>query len=161
MVIPEDKSAIQVWSPYVYHCRVSEVNVGLFLCEVKQQQLTVPFYSDQARIDMLPDGVLSEMFAISRVKPTGYNRIRRVECQWWIILAHVCRRWRQMIFAFPWHRNLRIPCNVRRPTRTSLDIWPLFPLTLIYRAGDASAHDLDAHENIVAGLQHRERVSMS
>jgi hypothetical protein len=108
---------------------------------------------------MLPDDVLLEIFAISRVKPTGYNRIRRVECQWWIILVHVCRRWRQMNFAFPWHLDLRIPCHVRRPTRTSRDIWPLFPLALIYRAGDASAYDLDAHENIVAALQHRERVS--
>ena len=159
ILIPEDKSAIQVWSPYVYHCRVSETNVGLFFCEVKQQHLTVPIYTDQARIDMLPDDVLLEIFAISRVKPTGYNRIRRVECRWWIILVHVCRRWRQMIFGFPWHLDLRIPCHARRPTRTSLNIWPLFPLALIYRAGDASAYDLDAHENIIAALQHRERVS--
>ena len=94
---------------------------------------------------MLPDDVLLEIFDFS---------VREQRIQEWITLAHVCRRWRSVVFQSPHRLNLRLVCTAKTPARDTLDIWPPFPLII---------HDWDRKpgevDNIIAALEHNDRVS--
>jgi hypothetical protein len=103
---------------------------------------------------MLPDDILLEMFNFYvdmprylRVFPTGKEK------EEWIKLAHVCRRWRSVVFQSPGRLNLRLVCTAVTPVRDALDIWPPFPL-IIYTYGKTSS----SLNNIVAALEHNDRV---
>ena len=75
----------------------------------------------------------------------------------WITLAHVCRRWRSVIFQSPHRLNLRLFCTPKTPTRDSLDIW--LPLPLIIRHipldNDEPPSIMD---NTIAALERNDRV---
>ena len=75
--------------------------------------------------------------------------------QWWKPLIDVCRRWRNIIFSSPHHLDLKIGCTERTPTRTSLDIWPPFPITIYCFPRDL---DEEGQDNIFAALEHHDRV---
>jgi hypothetical protein len=47
----------------------------------------------------------------------------------WHTLVHVCRRWRDVVFASPRRLNLRLLCR-KRPVREMLDIWPALPIEI-------------------------------
>jgi hypothetical protein len=46
------------------------------------------------------------------------------------VLAHICQRWRRIIFAFPVHLNLRLECNSRIVAKAALDLWPTLPIVI-------------------------------
>src|SRR5579863_14023 len=75
----------------------------------------------------------------------------------WIKLTHVCRRWRAIILASPQRLHLRVTCDHRTPVKTSLDIWPPFPIAVI--STPYLTIDEKGEENIVAALEHRDRIS--
>jgi hypothetical protein len=65
--------------------------------------------------------------------------------------VHVCRRWRQIIFASPRHLHLQLGCkrNMRTPFRKHLDFWPAFPIFInysLYRDGP------NINDNVMAAL---------
>ena len=106
---------------------------------------------------MLPDDVLLEIFDFRR---------RDHDCSWtpekvwdWHILAHVCRRWRQITFASPLRLNLQISCTFGTPVRKSIDIWPAFPIALQYdpdgRPRTLAPTDEDS---VTAALKHISRI---
>jgi hypothetical protein len=105
-------------------------------------------------IDMLPDEALLEIF-------DSYKRITRgsiVKPVWkWQTLAHVCRRWRNIILASPRRLELRITCTHRTPTRKYLDIWPPFPISIIY-FDLGKKMDAEGEDNIIAAMEQRDRV---
>ncbi|KAI0291188.1 hypothetical protein B0F90DRAFT_1929002, partial [Multifurca ochricompacta] len=72
----------------------------------------------------------------------------------WYTLVHVCRRWRQLIFASPRRLDLKLLCGPRTPVRRILDCWPPLPLAinndLISSEGD--------EDNLVAALEHPDRI---
>jgi F-box-like len=73
---------------------------------------------------MLPDYVLLEIFDlyVDEDMSEGYKSVfkkRRIE---WITLAHVCRRWRSVVFQSPLRLNLRLFCTPQTPARDTLDI---------------------------------------
>ena len=70
----------------------------------------------------------------------------------WITLAHVCRRWRSVVFRSPRRLNLRLLCTPLTPTRDTLDIWP--PLPLIIRVESEPPRV----EDVIAALEHNECV---
>ena len=76
-----------------------------------------------------------------------------VRSQRWIKLAHVCRRWRYIIFASPLRLNLGLLCRGSNPVREMLDIWPPFPIEII---GDRCSEE--GADNIIAALEHNDRV---
>jgi hypothetical protein len=85
------------------------------------------------------------------------NKKQRIEA--WITLAHVCRRWRSVVFQSPRRLNLRLLCETKTPVRDTLDIWPPLPLiiqecivTLNRRNGKSGL------DNIIAALEHNDRV---
>ena len=74
---------------------------------------------------------------------------------WWKNLTDVCQRWRYIIFASPHGLDLRLVCTHRTPTRTSLDIWPPFPISISCPFWDL---DDEGQDNIIAALEHHDRV---
>ena len=104
---------------------------------------------------MLLDDVLLEIFDFCR--KIYYDQPGRLHCKsflvWdWCLLAHVCRRWRQVIFQSPQRLNLQIFCKDRTPVRTNLGIWPALPMVLSLSATS------DDDDNAIAALEHRNRV---
>jgi hypothetical protein len=103
-------------------------------------------------IDKLTDNVLLEIFDfyLDNENPSG---LRNVDV--WHTLVHVCRRWRNVVFASPRRLNLRLLCRRDRPVRAMLDIWPALPIVIediwigMWEVG------LD---NIIAALEHPDRV---
>ena len=70
----------------------------------------------------------------------------------WQSLAHVCRRWRGLVFGEPRRLNLRLRCTTRTPARKTLDVWPALPLLI---KGDVSESSVD---NVIAVLEHSDRI---
>ena len=114
-------------------------------------------YRRTAIIDPLPDDVLLEIFDLCLQDPTDYTiqRMRK-----WLKLAHVCQRWRRIIFASPRRLNLSLICTYGTPVRRNLVYWPLtFPLTVDYSKAscrsDPTPYD---NNNMVAALTHADRI---
>jgi hypothetical protein len=102
-------------------------------------------------IHTLPDDALLEIF----------NRYREDQLYfftwWWETLAHVCRRWRRIVFESPKHLHLLLACNGNTPTTTALDTWPPLPIAITCFPWHARTEE--GVENIVAALICRDRVS--
>ena len=77
---------------------------------------------------------------------------------------HVCRRWRQIVFASPRRLSLRILCTWRTPVRENLGIWPAFPIDVDdnLQPDNTLEHSIVAaftyRNNIFAALKHPDRV---
>jgi hypothetical protein len=91
------------------------------------------------------------------------NIFRQYLCaapQLWPILAHVCRRWQQLILRSPVGLQLRLYCTHGTPVLKALDYWPALPLVMNY--GGSPMLDPPAPEdsdNIIAALKQSDRVS--
>ena len=69
------------------------------------------------------------------------------------MLAHVCRRWRTVVFQSPRRLNLRLFCTPGTPARDSLDIWPPFPL-IISESHDPFYEETSSVDNTIAAFEH-------
>jgi hypothetical protein len=98
---------------------------------------------------MLPDNVLLEIFNFYRENTTFRIDVGLISTWRRKALIQVCRRWRHVIFGSPRRLDLRIICTDTTPTRTSLDIWPPFPISIYCR------HILEEEgvENIIAAVE--------
>jgi hypothetical protein len=106
---------------------------------------------------MLPDDILLEIFNFYvDGYHTGSSKGGAEEV--WIKLAHMCRRWRSVVFQSPSRLNLRLVCTVYTPVRDTLDIWPPFPLLIYNLVKISYEHELSSLDNIVAALEHNDRV---
>ena len=97
--------------------------------------------------DMLADDVLLEIFDFF-VKEQGMHK--------WVRLAHVCRRWRNVVFQSPHRLDLRLICTDKTPARNALDIWPPLPLIIIF--GYFNYVNNTRLDNLIAALEHNDRV---
>jgi hypothetical protein len=110
------------------------------------------------KIDILPDDVLLEIFGSIRTLFEIQNHL-----VWeWHRLVHVCRRWRQIIFASPLRLNLQLLCTYGTPVR-KMDCWPPFPLVVDYSyhpyfGDNPGPLSDDEKDNILAALEQRHRV---
>jgi hypothetical protein len=105
--------------------------------------------------DMLPDDVLLEISHFDLEKDVDEYVEPSELLRWWVTLAHVCRRWRSVVFGSPRRLNLQPLCTSTTPAKDSLDIWP--PLPLIIR-DDCDCNDKLSRGNIIAALEHNDRV---
>ena len=111
-------------------------------------------------IETLPDEVLLEIFDLCLVKEEdidpwydwGNGGDERNSYDAWYALAHVCQRWRYVVFASPHRLNLRLHCS-RRRARELLCVWPAFPIVIWDTLTCTSDED-----SIIAALEHRDRV---
>ncbi|KAI0293313.1 hypothetical protein B0F90DRAFT_1404455 [Multifurca ochricompacta] len=112
-------------------------------------------------IDTLPDDVLLEIFVFYRLDLTTVTT--HWDLHWkWHRLAHVCHKWRQLIFASPRRLNLQLICKPGTPVRRNLDCWPALPVVIDFRGSPSSGFLYKVlgsdEDNIVAALEHPGRV---
>ena len=107
-------------------------------------------------IDVLPDNALLDIFDFYRDDRTTWI-IFFLPTPWrWQTLTQVCRRWRYIVLGSPRRLDLRIVCTDKTPTRTSLNIWPPFPIAVIK---PFSLEEKINVENLIAAMEHRNRIS--
>lgn len=102
-------------------------------------------------INTLPDDALLEIFNHYREDQIYFTT------WWWEILAHVCHRWRHIVYASPGHLHLLLACNGNTPTKTRLLIWPPLPIAITCFPWHAKAKK--GIENVIAALKCHDRVS--
>ena len=105
-------------------------------------------------IDSLPDDVLLEIFGF-------YSEVIHFAepgNEPWFALIHVCRRWRTVVLQSPHRLGLRLYCSHKTPARSLLDVWPPLPLSISNRSGIFWEDITEGIENIVAALEHSDRV---
>jgi hypothetical protein len=111
-------------------------------------------------ISTLPDEILLEIFDFCRTESSsGWILVRPV--LEWHRLAHVCRRWRQIIFSSPRRLDLQLICTYRTPVRKNLRRWPAFPINIDYStSGNLDSKSLAPYDksNVIAALGHPDRV---
>ena len=104
-------------------------------------------------ICMLPDDVLLEIF-------DHYRNIcldTSLAVWEWHLLAHVCRRWRQIIFDSPRRLDIGILCTDKTAVRKKLGIWPHLPIAVDYNFPRKLTRPEDG-EDVIAALEHPDRV---
>ncbi|KAH9051331.1 hypothetical protein EDB83DRAFT_2316822 [Lactarius deliciosus] len=108
-------------------------------------------------INILPDDVLLEIFDTYRKNP---DPIIWYPVWEWHILAHVCRRWRHVIFGSPWRLDLELLCTNGTPVRKTLDCWPPFPIVVDYmRSSDPNqTFTPEDEDSFFAVLEHPDRI---
>ena len=78
----------------------------------------------------------------------------------WPRLAHICRRWRRVVFVSQRTLRLRLFCTYGTPVVKSLDCWPTLPIVVRY--GGSSELDpptCEDEDNILVALKQSDRVS--
>ena len=106
----------------------------------------------QVTINMLPDDTLLEVFDFYRLHAKGRSRGRPWK---WQYLAHVCQRWRHVIYASPRRLDLRILCKSGKPIERVLRAWSTLPLVVGFR-GTPKSKSLP--KNVVIALCQADRV---
>jgi hypothetical protein len=104
-------------------------------------------------IDALPDEALLVIFDHYMYGIRFKEESQKVE-KTWQSLAHVCRRWRSIVFESPRRLDLRLVCTGGTPARDRLDVWPTLPLIIGVNFGDWIRNV----DNIVAALECTDRV---
>ena len=117
----------------------------------------------EATIDILPDSVFLEIFNFCL---QDSDHTKPLECTIkWKRLAHVCQRWRKIVFGSPHSArqlDLQLSCSYRTHVRKNLVFWPEnLPLTVDY-SGRYSIYGASLfpndEDNIIFALQHTRRV---
>ena len=108
-------------------------------------------------IDTLPDDVLLEIFDVFRVSNIDFESDRNLVWNW-RTLVHVCRRWRQVVFASSIRLDLQLLCTYGTPVRKNLGCWPAFPIVIDYDDVHFVSQDPIFEDNIIAALEHPGRV---
>jgi hypothetical protein len=116
---------------------------------LRGRTLNFPLPDRNASIEVLSDDVLLIIFGPYRVSsPLHWHR-----------LAHVCRRWRRIVFASPRGLDLRLYCKPGTPVMKTLDCWPALPIVVQYRGCQVLDYPTSEDEdNIVATLKHSDRI---
>ncbi len=104
---------------------------------------------------MLPNEILLEIFDCHRLAT-----LENSSDPWkWHRLAHVCQRWRGLIFESPRRLDLRLVYTYKNPLRKSLDLWPDLPLSVWYpRSPRNQRLAPEDEENVLAVLKHANRI---
>ena len=73
----------------------------------------------------------------------------------WHRLAHVSRKWRDVVFRSPRRLGLRILCEYGAPIGSILASWPTLPLVAMFNAGPKSKH---IPRNVMVALRRPDRL---
>lgn len=117
-----------------------------YLCEIVTDAFPL--------IEMLPDEILLEIFDCHR-QATLDNSSNLWK---WHRLAHVCQRWRILVFESPRRLDLRLAYTFKNPLRKSLDLWPDLPVSVWYPKATLRRLSLDDEENVATVLNHANRI---
>ncbi|KAI9450497.1 hypothetical protein F5148DRAFT_1152790 [Russula earlei] len=104
-------------------------------------------------IQALPNEVLLSIFAFHRL--LFRTDICPPSAAWrWHRLAHVCQRWRRLIFSSLSLLGARL-ITPRKSPKTTLDSWPAFPLSICHKSNSISPEEL---VDLTATLEHSDRI---
>jgi hypothetical protein len=125
------------------------------LCVTEEADGFPPF----SPIAVLPNEVLLEMFDCHRLLALRTSGLSCVPWEWHR-LAHVCSRWRTIIFQSQHRLNLQLVYTYKQPVRKTLEFWPTFPVAIRYprltrRGRPLTSRDVD---NVIAALEHADRI---
>ena len=102
-------------------------------------------------IEVFHDDVLLEIFDFYRL-----YAIKQSRGSWkWLRLAHVCRKWRRIIFRSQHRLGLRILCEDGAPIESALAFWPNLPLVAKFHSGEKSKN---IPGNVMVALHHLDRL---
>jgi len=111
-----------------------------------------------ATIQVLPDDALLLIFSFHRLLSSPSYLNPPVPAEWkWHVLAHVCKRWRSLIFTSPLHLGLRLVIS-NRWRRTTLDCWPTFPISIWLGSGSFDILSPQAENSVIEALKHSDRI---
>jgi hypothetical protein len=99
--------------------------------------------------ETLPEDVLLEIFDCYLYEDDDSD------IENWHTLIHVCRRWRNVVFASPRRLDLMIWVYSTRSVREMQDIWPELPIYIFYN-GESTVEGV---ENMIAALELNDRAS--
>ncbi|KAH9178517.1 hypothetical protein EDB89DRAFT_952713 [Lactarius sanguifluus] len=118
--------------------------------EVRLEHAHEPLYKFST-IEVAPDDVILEIFYFYK---SAYKSGSREWQGRWHGLAHVCRRWRTIIFEFASQDrlDLRLLCTSTTSIKQTLDLWPGFPILV------RNIYFPNNWDNIVDALHQRDRV---
>jgi len=107
-------------------------------------------------INVLSDDVLIYIFNLYRQDLEFRSHSNSKSSSWrqWRVLAHVCQRWRHIIFAWPNYLDVRIDCESRIAAVKALDVWPALPITI----EGMSESDYEDGDSVIDVLEHRDRI---
>ena len=112
-----------------------------------------------ASIHTLDDDSLLHVFYLSRPFLGDEDDIGdwRYKGRWWYTLAHVDRRWRNIILGSTSYLDLSLLCKYGTPVADMLAHSPSLPLVIFYctKGRDLTTED---EEGIILALKHRDRV---
>jgi hypothetical protein len=106
-------------------------------------------FSQQVTIEILSYDVLLDIFRHYMDRSPKF----------WSTLAHVCQRWRGIVFASPRSLDLRLYCTYGTPVLKTLKFWPPLPLIMNYGGSpELNPPAPEDDENIVAALKQSDHV---
>ena len=108
-------------------------------------------------IEMLPDEILLEIFDCHRLATLDDSS----DLWKWHRLAHVCQRWRNLIFESPRRLDLQLVYTYKNPPRKSLELWPDLPVSVWYpnlKSPPRRRLTPEDEENVLAVLKHANRI---
>ena len=89
----------------------------------------------RTKIEVFHDDILLDIFDYYRLDAMKQSR----RGLWkWHPLAHVCRKWRRIVFRSPRRLGLWIPCEDGAPIENTLASWPTLPLVAKFNSGGKS-----------------------
>ena len=122
------------------------------VCLMLRQRLYPPLtVLADVTINILPDDVLLDIFHFYRPK---YGYPMRYTWSWkWQRLAHVCMRWRSVVFASPNFLDIKLDCTPWRPAEP-VPIRLPFPIAIEDIKSSSSPQNYD----LEAAIPHPDRV---
>lgn len=103
---------------------------------------------------MIPDSVLLEIFDLCLVEDDCSSDDEDAAPLSGWQLAHVCQRWRYLVFASATRFDLELVCSPGTPVRKTFGSLPTLPIVINYH-GEVSSKDED---NVIAALEYTDRV---
>ena len=112
-----------------------------------------------AAIDDLSDDPLLEIFYYCRpmISDEDIVGIKWDDECWWYRIAHVCRRWRQLLLVSASHLNIRLVCTYTTPVVDMLAHSPSLSIVIDYGDEEREVTRQD-EEGILLALRHRHQV---
>ncbi|KAH8981708.1 hypothetical protein EDB92DRAFT_170656 [Lactarius akahatsu] len=140
------------------HCPCNGVNIAQDRLKERENPRTQgKCYRNATTINTLTDNVLVEIFDFCRLGEDHVQLEYSSRTVWkWNLLVHVCRRWRQIIFASPRRLHLENLCTNGTPVGNDLGIWPDIPIVMRYGIRDTIP--FDDEDNVIAALEHPDRL---
>jgi hypothetical protein len=123
-------------------------------CDIANSCCTDQSHGEAISVDSIPDSVLLENIDSCLEDDSGSSDDEDTAPLSGWQLAHICQRWRYLIFASASRFNLELVCSPGMPVGKTLGFLPAIPIVIEYHS-EVSSKDTD---NAIAALKYPDRV---